>query len=406
MATRAARIAIFKKRFGAVLIGAQIAITLAILANAAAIIVARLTWSGQPTGIEESDIFFVYAENVESPVSLSAINAADMAALRSLPGVVDAYTTNSYPLQGGGWQLTVNLLPDQKTPTALTAYYFGDEHALNTLALKLIAGRNFEASEIIDRDASSAPPVSGVIVTRVLAAKLFPDGSALGKPVYVETLNKPVQIIGIVDRFQGPFIGGGGPDTTFVENSVIAPYRFLSEFSTFAVRAAPGHLDEVMKAAQTSLSKVNPNRIIKATSMAETRISAYRTQRGLALLLGAVALTLVAVTSFGMVGMTSYWVSQRRRQIGIRRALGATRLAILRQFQRENLIIAATGVALGCLLAIALNVWLVGKFEMVRLGSAYMLIGAGAMLLLGQAAVFLPASRAMAIPPATAARGG
>jgi putative ABC transport system permease protein len=161
-----------------------------------------------------------------------------------------------------------------------------------------------------------------------------------------------------------------------------------------------------MKAAQAALSTLNPNRVIKVSSMLETRAEAYRTQRGLAGLLGAVALTLVAVTAFGMVGLTSYWVSQRRRQIGIRRALGATRLAILRQFQRENLIIAAAGVVAGCVLAIALNVWLVGRFEMVRIGNGYIVGGGLAMLLLGQLAVFLPASRAMGIPPATAARGG
>jgi putative ABC transport system permease protein len=404
--TRSARIAIYRKRFGAILIAAQIAITLAILANAAAIIVERLVWSGRPTGIDEANIFFVYAENIEAPASLAAVNATDVAALRSLPGVIDAYTTNSYPLQGGGWQLAVSLIADQKTPSAMTAYYFGDEHALNTLALKLVAGRNFTASEIIDRDANAAPPVSGLIVTRALAEKLFRGGDALGKPIFVESTTIPVPIIGIVAKLQGPFVGASGFTSTFVENSVIAPYRFLTELSSYVARCEPGQLEKAMKAAHATLSKISPNRIIKESSMTETRVDAYRTQRGLALLLGAVALTLLAVTAFGMVGLTSYWVSQRRRQIGIRRALGATRLAILRQFQRENLIIAAAGVTAGCLLAISLNAWLVSRFEMVRIGNGYIVGGGLAMLLLGQIAVFVPASRAMEIPPATAARGG
>jgi putative ABC transport system permease protein len=406
VATRSARIAIYRKRFGAVLIAAQIAITLAILVNAAAIIVERLVWSGRPTGIDEANIFFVYAENIEAPMSLAAINANDIAALRSLPGVLDAYTTNSYPLQGGGWQLAVTLTADQKTPSAMTAYYFGDAHALNTLGLRLVAGRNFTPTEIVERDANTAPPVGGLIVTRALAEKLFPGGHALGKAIFVESTTVPVPIIGIVERLQGPFIGASGITSTFVENSIVAPYRFLTELSTYVARCEPGQLDKAMKAAQATLATLNPNRIIKVSSMLETRAEAYRTQRGLAGLLGAVALTLVAVTAFGMVGLTSYWVSQRRRQIGIRRALGATRLAILRQFQRENLIIAGAGVVAGCALAIALNIWLVGRFEMVRIGNGYIVGGGLAMLLLGQVAVFLPASRAMQIPPATAARGG
>jgi putative ABC transport system permease protein len=106
-----------------------------------------------------------------------------------------------------------------------------------------------------------------------------------------------------------------------------------------------------------------------------------------------------------MVGLTSYWVAQRRRQIGIRRALGATRLAIIRQFQKENLLIASSGVLGGILLAIALNLWLIGRFEMIRLAPGYVIGGGIVMLLLGQVAVYWPAMRAAQVPPALAVRG-
>jgi putative ABC transport system permease protein len=329
-----------------------------------------------------------------------------MAALRSSPGVVDAFTANSYPLQGGGWQLGVNLTANQKAPSATTSYYMGDEHALNTLGLRLIAGRNFEKSEIVDRDAGSVPAVSGIIVTRALADKLFPAGNPLGKSVYVESTTESVPIIGVVEKLQGPFIGASGFTSSFVENSVIAPYRILGELALYAARSEPGQLHKTMQTALVALKAIRPGRTVTVTSMTETRAEAYRTQRGLVLLLGAVALTLLAVTAFGMVGLTSYWVSQRRKQIGVRRALGATRLAILREFQRENFVIATIGVLAGCLLAISLNVWLVGRFEMVRISMAYIASGGLAMLVLGQIAVFVPARRAMEIPPATAARGG
>jgi putative ABC transport system permease protein len=121
--------------------------------------------------------------------------------------------------------------------------------------------------------------------------------------------------------------------------------------------------------------------------------------------LGAVAFILVAVTAFGMAGLTSYWVAERRRQIGIRRALGATQLAILRLFQKENFLIALSGVLVGILLAVALNIWLVGRFEMVRLDPAYV-IGSGlVMVLLGQVSILWPAMRAAQVPPALAIRG-
>jgi putative ABC transport system permease protein len=402
--SRSARFAIYRKKSGAVLIAVQIAVTLAILSNAMALIVDRLSWSARLTGIDEANIFFIEATSVDKPPSFVALQSSDLALLRSIVGVANTYATNSFPLEGGGWSMSADLEPDQKTASAHVSYYFGDEQALDTLGVKLIAGRNFTASEIVDRDGNSVPPATGVIITRTLAQRLFPRGDALGKSIYLETKD-PSPIIGIIDRLQGPFVAATGFMSTFTESTVLASFRPLGDSSTYVVRTKPGGLNDVMKAAQSKLEGINGTRIIGARSMAEVRAKAYRSNRGLTLLLGAVAFILVAVTAFGMAGLTSYWVAQRRRQIGIRRALGATRLAILRLFQKENFLIALSGVVVGILLAAALNIWLIGRFEMTRLGPAY-LIGSGVvMLLLGQIAVLWPAMRAAQIPPALAIRG-
>jgi putative ABC transport system permease protein len=401
--TRPSRFALYRKKSGGALIAVQIAVTLAILANAMALIVERLSWSAQPTGIDEANIFIIYATSVDQPPNFAALQSSDLALLRSLDGVANAYATNSFPLEGGGWSMGVDLAPNQTTRNAHTSYYFGDEQALGTLGLKLIAGRNFTASEIIDRDSSTVPSATGVIVTRALAQRLFPAGDALGRSIYIET-QSPSPIIGIVDRLQGPFVAATGFMSTFADNSVLAPYRPLGDSSTYVVRTKPGHLDQAMKEAPIKLTRINGRRIIDAKSMSRIRANAYRSARSLALLLGAVSSILVAVTAFGMVGLTSYWVAQRRRQIGIRRALGATQLAILRHFQKENFLIAATGVMAGVLLALGLNIWLASRFEMVRLDTAY-LIGSGlTMLGLGQIAAFWPALRASRLPPALAIR--
>jgi putative ABC transport system permease protein len=399
------RRAIYRKKFGAALIAVQIAITLAILSNAITLIAERLTWSSQSTGIDEANIFFAFAENVDVHPNLGAELATDLATLRAIPGVVDAYATNAFPLQGGGWSMSVGLLPSQKDGRAQTSYYFGDEHALRTLGLKLIAGRNFSSAEIADRDSNSFPRANGFIITRTLADKVFPRGDALGKSIYVESDTVSAPIIGIVDRLQGPFVDASGYFGSFVENSILAPFRLLDEYSTFAVRAAPGSLNQVMKAAEKTLGTINGSRIITVQSMAEVRRSAYRSDRGLASILAAVTVTLVAVTSFGMFGLTSYWVAQRRRQIGIRRALGATRRAILRQFQRENLVIAALGAVAGIALSVALNLWLVQHFEMIRIDAVNVAGAAVALILLGQIAVYWPARHAASISPVAALRG-
>ena len=124
----------------------------------------------------------------------------------------------------------------------------------------------------------------------------------------------------------------------------------------------------------------------------------------MAWLLVSVIIALLVVTALGIVGLASFWVQQRTKQIGVRRALGATRAQILRYFQTENFLLASIGIALGMLLAYAINQLLMGRYELPRLPLLYLPVGAVALWLLGQAAVYWPARRAAAIPPALATR--
>jgi putative ABC transport system permease protein len=394
-----------RNKFGALLIATQMAVTLAFLANALTLVEQRVAWSDRPSGIDEADIFVMHSETVEHPGDLAARQNGDVVALRALPGVVDAYTTNMYPLEGGGWIETVNLTADQKTPTAFAAHYMGDEHALHTMGLQLIAGRNFTAEEIANRTDNEIPPPAGFIVTKTLAAKLFPQGNALGQLIFVEN-DKPMAIVGIVDRLQGPMTVATGFNSTFAENSVITPYRLIGERNVYMVRTQPGQRDAVMRAAEALLYTLDKNRILQSRSMQQVRAEAYRGDHGLIVLLTCICVALLIVTGFGVIGLTSYWVAQRRQQIGIRRALGATRQAIVRYFQTENFMIAAAGAAIGIAFAIALNLWMVRSFEMVRMDNSRAIVGAVIILLLGQFAVLWPALRAASIPPALATRGG
>jgi len=394
-----------RNKFGAVLIATQIAITLGFLANALAIVEYRLSWSSRPSGMDEANLFSISSDSVDHPADLAAGVHTDLATLRALPGVVDAFADYGYPFSGGGWISSVNLTVDQKTETTETAVYLADEHALSALGVHLIAGRNFTADEITDRREGDKPTPDVLIVTKTLADRLFPAGNALGQTIYV-TSDQPERIIGIVDRLQAPVIEANGATSTIAEHSVLGPYRPIDERSDYLVRVTPGQLDAVMKSAEKALLTLNGDRILRIRSMEERRRTAYRGDHGLVVLLISVCTALVAVTGFGIVGLTSYWVTQRRQQIGIRRALGATRRDIVAYFQTENLLIAGLGAAAGVLLAIALNLWLVGSFEMVRMPGRYALIGAAIMLILGQLAVLWPARRAASIPPALATRGG
>jgi putative ABC transport system permease protein len=121
-------------------------------------------------------------------------------------------------------------------------------------------------------------------------------------------------------------------------------------------------------------------------------------------LLVGVIVALLLVTGLGIVGLGSFWVAQRRRQIGVRRALGATRANILHYFQTENFLLATIGIVFGMILAYGINLFLMQRYELPRLPWMYLPVGAVALWLIGQLAVLGPALRAAAVPPVVATR--
>jgi putative ABC transport system permease protein len=396
-----------RNKIGAIVIAVQIAVTLAILCNALFIIQQRLEAGRRPSGVDEANLFYLRNQWVGNPQDVQARLRADLNALRGLGGVVDAYSSNSVPLSNGGDSEGLGRDPDKVDDTVMTAMYYGDEHTLSTLGSKLIAGRNFQPDEIIDRNTiyDQTPP-SGVIITRPLAQRLFPNESPLGKPLFLSFDKHAIPVVGVIDTLQIPWSKTSGFTSTFFYNSIIVPFRMSTLYTLYVIRTKPGQLDAVMKSAQKTLIDLNRDRVIaQVTPLSTARVESYKDDQALAVILGTVCAALLLVTGFGIVGLTSYWVAQRRRQIGIRRALGASRQAIVRYFQTENLLIAASGTVVGIALAISANLWMVSSFEMRRLNPLYAVLGAVAVLGLGQLAVLWPALRAASIPPALATRG-
>lgn len=409
--------ALRKHKAGVVLIALQIALTLAIVCNAIFIIGQRVDRVNRPTGLDESNLFLVSQQWVGAPSAdtpdgvarLDAMQKEDLAALRNLPGVAAVTPINSLPLLNSSWNGAVSLKPDakfsDKSGNVRTTYYFADEQVMSTLGLKLVAGRAFNAGDVQHQGFRDNSPRPIVIVSKALADKLFPQGSAVGKVIYVDGSGSPSTIVGVVARLQVP--GSGTWTNDFAWNSTLVPTRLNANFSRYAVRTKPGQLEAAMRAAAPTLYKVNPLRVLdddSVKSFTDIRAEAYRADVGMAILMGVICLILLSVTAAGIVGLTSFWVGQRHRQIGVRRALGARKVDILHYFQLENLLIAGSGAVIGIAMTIGLNLGLMRLYQMDRLPVAYTLVGVLAVLVLGQCAVFVPARRASNVPPVTATR--
>ncbi len=401
-------IALRRHKAGTVLIALQIALTLAIVCNALFIIHQRLTNLSARSGVDEADVFVVQNQWAAdwSTQQVDAQVRADLIALRNLPGVRDAAPATGYPLQGGGWDNFITMTPDQVKPTTDSAVYIGDDHLLDTLGLRLVAGRNFHPGEVLVMGTQAVVVPPQVIVSQALADRLFPDGSALGKSFYAMS-STPSTIIGIVERLHRQ--GVSSWNKAFVGQSLIWPARPDDARGIYyIVRARPGQLAAAMRETPKALFAQSRMRIIDpkdgVLDYAQIRHRVFESDRGMAILMGVISAVLLAITAAGIVGLTSFWVGQRRKQIGVRRALGATRNNILHYFLTENLLIGLGGVMVGAVLALGINLWMVTRFEMDRMSPAYVGVGILALLLLGQGAVFAPALRASRVSPVEATR--
>ncbi|HEY5780392.1 MAG TPA: FtsX-like permease family protein [Lysobacter sp.] len=401
--------ALMRNKTGLLLIVLQVAITLAIVCNSVFIILQRIEKVNRPSGMDEANLFTVTSLGFASDYDLPGSLRQDLDALRSIPGVVDATTINSVPLSQGGWSEGVSnqsdSVPEDKRVREGSAIYMVDEHGANTLGVRIVAGRNFNAGDVSARTKDDKGSLHSVIVTQALADKLFPGG-AVGKTLYSSLPGKdgPVTVIGVIERLQAPWVGWDK-----VEQAMLVPQYDHGEFgdssSRFLVRTQPGRRDEIMKEAERKLGEVNSGRIVRGLrSIEEVRGESYRQDRAMTIVLTTVIFALLAVTGLGIVGMVSFWVTRRIKQIGTRRALGARRFDIRRYFMIENLIVVGIGIALGLLLTYGFNLWLMKHYELPRLAWYYAPVGALTVLLLGQLAVFGPATRATRVSPAVATR--
>ena len=388
----------------------QIALTLATVANAFSVIGHTIERMSRPTGIDEDGLIWIMekftvqsgGDDATMIENIDALQRTDLETVRKLPDVQDIAASTSIPQLGGFNAGDISLDADRKGKVVRAAYYYGDEHLRATFGLHLIAGRDFVATEIQHGHAGPGSPV--VIVSKPVADQLFPGGNALGQKVYQD--GKPATIVGIVERLQIPM--SEDKNSSWVFNSVIEPLRDDAFWVGYVARVRPSRTAQAIRDIHKALFAVNPMRHMPdgagIHSFSELRARHFGHERGIAVLMSVICFILLSVTGAGIVGLSSLWVGQRTRQIGVRRAIGARKIDILRYFQMENLLIAAGGAVVGSLFAFGLSEWLMSHYEMMPLPPVYVAVGVVAMLVLGQAAVLVPARRASNVPPIVAAR--
>jgi len=393
----------------------QVAFTCAIVCNVAFMVVNRVRQVSLPSGLAESELSVLKVAGIDQGENPQARHAMDLAVLRAIPGVQTAVAVDSLPL--GRDDSTYGTCGSQQAWNHAMAVrslngvdgcvnpsvYSGSPGELSALGLRLAAGRDFLPDEYAQaKPGYVAANVPSAIITRSLATKLYPGRDALGQSLYMGG-RPPMRIVGVVENLLRPRLREPGVN----QYSVLLPSVPGDHAVAYVLRSAPQDRERVLASAVETLTRLDPNRLIPPDGVrtyTQIRHDYFQRDTTMIGLLIASALGLLFVTALGIAGLANFWVQQRTRSIGIRRAIGATRGDILHYFQTENFLIVTAGIVLGVLLAVLLNLLLMTHYELPRLPLWYLPVGALVLWALGQLSVLSPALRASRVPPVVATR--
>jgi putative ABC transport system permease protein len=407
-----------KVRFG--LIVAEVALTLAIVANCVALIRDAQTRMAQPSGFDDENIVRVTSNPFEKAFRedgyLDNVLRQDLDLLRSTPGVRAVSNTNFLPWQGGG-SSTEMRIAGSKGEMFRTQIYNADEGTFEALGVGLGEGRAFSREEaerdtlrlrtLLASQRDLGPDglprekfVSDVVISRAYGKLVFGDKEPLLGKLLEDSDGDQYRVVGVIHSFHNPY---GWPIHDYV---VFYPgYRRAYEFGApFLVRAEPGQAAALAKTLEDRLLRSNNGRNVTVRTLVEVKEQYFGAQRMLSTTMSIVVLLLVLVTSLGIVGLTSFSVTERTRQIGTRRALGARRGDVLRHFLAENWLLTTVGIVIGVGLAFAFNVGLVSGVEGAKLRWPLVAAGVLGLWAAGLLATLAPALRASRISPAIATR--
>jgi putative ABC transport system permease protein len=391
-----------KSRFW--LITVEVALTLAIVANCVNILVDLRGKYLAPTGMDEENLIIIRATGIgpefDDEAFVEEIQREDLRRLRAHAGILDAASFHQIPLSGGGSSTGRKALGSELDTEPL-AYYLVSEGAVNTVGSRIVEGRAFELSDLdYEKNEDGDVVHRNVILSQATADALFPDGNPIGQIIQNDSGEITNTVVGVVERLPCPW-----PSWEHCEKTMLFPGRFSRDWpQRYIVRTEPGAVDSIYGELEEMMLASNPGRIVRVETMAEIKRDTYEVSLAMISILGTVIGLLIFVTSLGIIGLTAFSVTQRIRQIGTRRALGATKRDILRYFLVENWVITGIGLVVGIGLAMGLNYALVTVAEVPKMSWSILAGGAVLLWVTGVLAALAPALRATRVAPEIATR--
>ncbi|AOT09322.1 ABC transporter permease [Pseudoalteromonas luteoviolacea] len=390
---------LWKNKTGPFLLIVQIAVAFTILINVSFMASSKLHELTELSGLDE-DVLFSFRSNLPvEPEDYVALLQQDLADIKNLNSVESITVTNSVPLSSWGVFYSLNASEDPDSYIAQAGAYAGSRDYISTLGLEIIMGRWFEESEMEFTVNGNSERSNSILVTKAMAERVAPNdwSTAVGKAVYIN--GRAYQIVGVIDRLIAPWAEWQGN-----ERSVVFPSYIMAGENIFMVRAKSGQLEQAMDDVKALLMQQPSKFVTDLHTFQYTRETGFKAMESSFLILSGVTIALIMLTMLGVFGQARFTLMKRRRQIGTRRALGASKFHIMRFHILESLIVVGIGILLGSLCAMIVNVKLIELFRQDTVPYEYFLYGGIGVCVASLIAVIPTVYNAANTSPAIATR--
>jgi predicted permease len=388
-------------RFRSALVVAQIALGLVLLVGAELLMAGFLNLTQRDPGFRTDHLLTFdvgLSGSHDSAAGQIAFCDRLLERMAAIPGVQTAATGTPLPLQGHEMSVAFDI-EERRTAASdrprsdmaiVTPGYF------TAMGIPLVKGRDFS-----ERDAAAGPPV--LVVNQAFARKHFPGEDAIGKRIQPGVGKPPMvmrEIVGIVGDAKQAVLG------TDADPIYYFPYKQLPwRIGTIVLRTAvpPLEVESAARAALANLDEQVPMRGIRTGEGLSAAVLAPA--RFLTVLMGSFAAIALLLTVAGLYAVLSYMVAKRRREIGVRIALGAARGEVIGIVFRRALLLVTTGLVLGSAGAFGVGRLLGDVVFGVPAGIPLIVAAAcGVMAMTSSVAAFVPAARAASVDPIQALR--
>src|SRR5262249_10395755 len=388
-----------QQRFRKILIGAQVALSVTLLAGAALLITSFVRLTQENIGFRSQNLWTgaitLPVSQYPDAASRQRLVEQTLDALRDVPGLQSATISGDIPLNGGNRTLYArgdrDVPPIEKRATGpshdISPAYF------KTWGVPLLAGREFN-----EHDTADGQMVCLIMQAR--AKKVYTNENPIGKTLLVTSLGVPCEIVGIVGDVRSIQVKQE-PGMEFYRPWAQENFPFLNVTIRSNLK-----VEAVTKLVQSALGKVNPGLAIALPQGMDAVVAqALGQARLMTWLLGIFAGVALLLAAIGIYGAVAYSVEQRTGEIGVRMALGAQTRDVLRLIVNQGMKPVVIGLAIGIVAAFALGRLLKSQLFEVSANNPALLAGATILLaMIALIACLLPARRAASVSPVQALR--